>query len=67
MERDRTVTPAMLRALRNMAAGRHPFCGIQGQAASGGAEKTRVALTRRGWMTPDFKITDAGREVANGR
>jgi len=58
---ERRPSEPMLRALRNMAEGREPFHNIRGMAASGGAERTRVALIRRGWMTPDFALTDLGR------
>lgn len=54
-------SPAMLAAMRNLAAGKRPNAGLSGRSAHGGLSGTMVALRRRGWINAEERLTDAGR------
>lgn len=54
------LTPAMVAALKSIQAGR-PWSHLQGKAEFGGAAWTRRTLIKRGLITGDDQLTDAGR------
>jgi len=45
------LSPASYRALRNLAAGRDSWHGLQGRAVMGGHKSTMMALRRAGLVT----------------
>jgi len=60
------VSPAGIRALLNLAAGRDSAHGLQGRAAMGGHKSTLMALRRAGLITLGGQLTEAGHEVIVG-
>lgn len=64
MVKERPLSYAQRRMLRGALEG-NPYAGIRGQSAHGGAFGTVTSLVRRGLLTRDLKITQAGRaEIA---
>jgi hypothetical protein len=55
------LSPAQIRVLTNMQNGQPAFCHLRTQSDYGGAGSTALVLRRRGLMTADFEITDAGK------
>lgn len=60
-ERKAVLSPAGYRALRNIAAGRDSWHGLQGRAVMGGHTSTLMALRRAGLVTLGGQLTEAGR------
>lgn len=56
------LSPAMLAALKNAAAGRALSHGLRGRASHGGLTWTLTALQRRGLIDGN-QLTDAGKAV----
>jgi hypothetical protein len=68
---NKPLSDAMLKILRNRAAGRKWYVGIEGRSSQGGAQASLYALKRRGLIDSvgAAKVTDEGRrvlEAANG-
>jgi hypothetical protein len=62
----KTNSPAsskMRQMLENVADGLPYNHHCHGRSEFGGANNTRAALMQRGWLTLDYQITTAGREV----
>ena len=57
----RKPTPAQLKALQDMAAGRSPTTHLRSMSAFGGFTATWASLFRNGWRDAGGFITDAGR------
>lgn len=58
------VTPAMLLMLRDTLEHKDPFFSLHGMSARGGGDGTKRALVRRGLLTWQNTLTDAGRTLA---
>jgi len=56
-----TISPKMLAAMRNIAAGRASNHGLFGMSAHGGHEGTIQALQRRGFIEGRDRLTAEGR------
>lgn len=63
MKSDAKLSYPMLRVLRHLAAGLSACYHCKTQSDYGGLEGTMRALAKRGLMTWEYKITEAGREV----
>lgn len=63
----RPMSPLMAQVLKDIAAGRGAFHGCSGRSEHGGRHGTIVALAKRGFITGNNELTDAGREqIAKG-
>lgn len=56
-------TMAGRKELLNIAAGRGHDFGVSGMSAHGGHRSTMLALTRKGFVGVDGKLTEAGHEM----
>lgn len=65
MSKPQKPTPAGLRMLGHIAAGRDAFHGLYGMSEHGGAQATWCALRIRGYIDAHSKLTDAGRAVVD--
>ncbi|MDR2187023.1 MAG: hypothetical protein LBE62_03100 [Azonexus sp.] len=54
---------AQRRALLNIAARRPSWSGLAGRSGLVGHALTLAALRRKGWITRDDELTDAGRAM----
>ena len=55
------LSEAQRGALQDLAAGLDPTRRLSGRSEFGGYARTLTSLTRRGWVDPQGRITDAGR------
>jgi len=56
-------TPAQCKVLVNLANGLSAGDHLRTQSEHGGMTATIRAMAKRGWITYDHELTDAGREV----
>ncbi len=61
--RPRALSPAQIAVLHNLAAGRDSAHGLVGRSAHGAHYGVVASLMKRGLVSDDRTITDAGREV----
>lgn len=58
----RPMSPLMAQVLKDIAEGRGAFDGCSGRSEHGGRHGTIVGLAKRGFITGNYELTDAGRE-----